>query len=223
MDAAWSKNAVEAVMRWLDAHRAACPEGSFSGPQASSCEGCLPGSYAAHKNATACEPCQPGTHAARRNATGCDACPSGSVSPGNAANCTVCTAGWYASEDGVECVPRPAPRELCRAPLLFSCGVLPRMLHNIFRELFRAPFLFFKGFHALQAHRVAHWLWQEGRKTLAQFFQNQISVTLGVDFRPAARIGGGVMLDHATGIVIGETAVIEDDVSGPKQSFEKTV
>lgn len=75
------------------------------------------------------------------------------------------------------------------------------------------PFLFFKGFHALQAHRVAHWLWQEGRKTLAQFFQNQISVTLGVDFHPAARIGCGVMLDHATGIVIGETAVIEDDVS----------
>ena len=65
----------------------------------------------------------------------------------------------------------------------------------------------------MQAHRVAHWLWQEGRKTLAQFFQNQISVTLGVDFHPAARIGCGVMLDHATGIVIGETAVIEDDVS----------
>ncbi|NKB97658.1 MAG: serine O-acetyltransferase [Pseudomonadales bacterium] len=75
------------------------------------------------------------------------------------------------------------------------------------------PFLFFKGFHALQAHRVAHWLWQEGRKTLAQFFQNQISVTLGVDFHPAARIGCGIMLDHATGIVVGETAVIEDDVS----------
>lgn len=75
------------------------------------------------------------------------------------------------------------------------------------------PFLFFKGFHALQAHRVAHWLWSQGRKTLAQFFQNQISVTLGVDFHPAARIGCGIMLDHATGIVIGETAVIEDDVS----------
>ena len=75
------------------------------------------------------------------------------------------------------------------------------------------PFLFFKGFHALQAHRVAHWLWVQGRKTLAQFFQNQISVTLGVDFHPAARIGCGIMLDHATGIVVGETAVIEDDVS----------
>jgi len=75
------------------------------------------------------------------------------------------------------------------------------------------PFLFFKGFHALQAHRIAHWLWQENRKTLSRFFQNQISVTLGVDFHPAAQIGSGIMLDHATGIVVGETAVIEDDVS----------
>ena len=75
------------------------------------------------------------------------------------------------------------------------------------------PFLFFKGFHALQAHRVAHWLWHHGRKTLASFFQNQISVTLGVDIHPAATIGSGIMLDHATGIVVGETAVIEDDVS----------
>lgn len=75
------------------------------------------------------------------------------------------------------------------------------------------PFLFFKGYHALQAHRIAHWLWNQGRRTLAQFFQNQISVTLGVDIHPAARIGSGIMLDHATGIVVGETAVIEDDVS----------
>lgn len=75
------------------------------------------------------------------------------------------------------------------------------------------PFLFYKGFHALQAHRIAHWLWLQGRRTLAQFFQNQISVTLGVDIHPAAKVGSGIMLDHATGIVVGETAVIEDDVS----------
>ena len=75
------------------------------------------------------------------------------------------------------------------------------------------PFLFYKGFHALQAHRIANWLWQHGRQTLAQFFQSQLSVTLSVDFHPAARIGSGIMLDHATGIVVGETAVIEDDVS----------
>lgn len=76
-----------------------------------------------------------------------------------------------------------------------------------------SAFLFFKGYHALQAHRIAHWLWQQRRHTLAQFFQNQISVTLGVDIHPAAQIGSGIMFDHATGIVIGETAVIEDDVS----------
>jgi len=75
------------------------------------------------------------------------------------------------------------------------------------------PFLFFKGFHALQAHRVAHWLWGQGRTTLAAFFQNQIGASLGVDFHPAAKVGSGIMLDHATGIVVGETAVIEDDVS----------
>ena len=75
------------------------------------------------------------------------------------------------------------------------------------------PFLFYKGFHALQAYRIAHWLWRQGRRTLAQFFQNQISVTLGVDIHPAARFGAGIMLDHATGLVAGETAVVEDDVS----------
>ncbi len=75
------------------------------------------------------------------------------------------------------------------------------------------PFLFYKGFHALQAYRIAHWLWQRGRRTLAQFFQNHISVTLGVYIHPAARIGSGILLDHATGVVVGETAVIEDDVS----------
>ena len=75
------------------------------------------------------------------------------------------------------------------------------------------PFLFHKGFHALQAYRIAHWLWRRDRKTLAQFFQSQISVGLGVDIHPAARIGRGLMLDHATGIVVGETAVVGDDVS----------
>ncbi|GAB1256125.1 serine O-acetyltransferase [Aurantivibrio plasticivorans] len=75
------------------------------------------------------------------------------------------------------------------------------------------PFLFYKGFHALQAYRVAHWLWQNSRKSLALFLQNQISVVFGVDIHPAASIGCGIMLDHATGIVIGETAVVEDNVS----------
>lgn len=75
------------------------------------------------------------------------------------------------------------------------------------------PLLYFKGFHALQAWRIAHWLWSQGRNSLALFLQNRISAVFGVDIHPAAQIGKGIMFDHATGIVIGETAVIEDMVS----------
>ncbi|WP_346838602.1 serine O-acetyltransferase [Microbulbifer sp. SAOS-129_SWC] len=75
------------------------------------------------------------------------------------------------------------------------------------------PFLFFKGFHALQAYRVAHWLWGQQRRSLALFLQHRISVVFGVDIHPAATLGEGILLDHATGIVIGETAVVEDNVS----------
>ena len=75
------------------------------------------------------------------------------------------------------------------------------------------PLLFYKGFHALQASRVAHWLWNNHQDMLALMLQNRISTTFGVDIHPAAQIGQGIMLDHATGIVIGETAVVEDNVS----------
>ena len=74
-------------------------------------------------------------------------------------------------------------------------------------------FLFYKGFHSLESHRVAHWLWHQGRKAMALFLQSRISQLFAVDIHPAARMGKGIMLDHATGIVIGETAVVEDDVS----------
>lgn len=74
-------------------------------------------------------------------------------------------------------------------------------------------FLFYKGFHSLECYRVAHWLWKSGRKTLAQFLQSRISELFAVDIHPASRIGQGIFIDHATGIVIGETAVVEDDVS----------
>jgi serine O-acetyltransferase len=74
-------------------------------------------------------------------------------------------------------------------------------------------FLFYKGFHALESFRIAHWLWVRERKAMALFLQSRISNLFAVDIHPAARIGQGIMLDHATGIVIGETAVVEDDVS----------
>jgi serine O-acetyltransferase len=75
------------------------------------------------------------------------------------------------------------------------------------------PFLFFKGFLSLQTQRVAHSLWAEGRDTLALYLQSRMSELFQVDIHPATRIGRGVFIDHGTGIVIGETAVIGDDVS----------
>ncbi|WP_363322424.1 serine O-acetyltransferase [uncultured Gilliamella sp.] len=78
---------------------------------------------------------------------------------------------------------------------------------------YSTPLLYYKGFLSLQAYRIAHWLWQQNRKSLAIFFQSQIAIVFGVDIHPAANIGSGVMFDHATGIVIGETTVIENDVS----------
>jgi serine O-acetyltransferase len=78
---------------------------------------------------------------------------------------------------------------------------------------FLQPILFFKGYQAIQAYRVGHWLWTEGRHDLAYFFQMRISEVFGVDIHPAARIGKGIMIDHAHSIVIGETAVVGDNVS----------
>ena len=78
---------------------------------------------------------------------------------------------------------------------------------------YSAPLLYYKGFHALEAYRVSHWLWQQDRKTLAFCFQNRISEVFGVDIHPAARIGAGIFVDHGSSLVIGETAVVEDNVS----------
>jgi len=78
---------------------------------------------------------------------------------------------------------------------------------------FANAFLYYKGFQALQSHRIAHWLWHRGRAAMALFFQSRASMLFSVDIHPAARIGRGVMIDHGTGVVIGETAVVEDDVS----------
>jgi serine O-acetyltransferase len=75
------------------------------------------------------------------------------------------------------------------------------------------PVLYFKGFHALQCHRLAHWLWRKGRRDFALYLQSRSSEVFQTDINPAAKIGKGIFLDHATGLVVGETAVIEDDVS----------
>jgi serine O-acetyltransferase len=78
---------------------------------------------------------------------------------------------------------------------------------------FLEPVLYFKGFHAIQTHRLAHWLWRRGRQDLALYLQSRSSEVFQTDIHPAARIGRGIFLDHATGLVVGSTAVIEDNVS----------
>ncbi|QCI23624.1 serine O-acetyltransferase [Buchnera aphidicola (Macrosiphoniella sanborni)] len=75
------------------------------------------------------------------------------------------------------------------------------------------PFLYFKGFHALETYRISHYLWNVDKKSLSQYLQSRISSEFSVDIHPASRIGSGVILDHANGIVIGEGVHIEDDVS----------
>ena len=78
---------------------------------------------------------------------------------------------------------------------------------------FVEAFLFYKGFHALECWRIAHWLWGRERQAMALFLQSRISQLFAVDIHPAAKMGRGIMIDHGTGVVIGETAVVEDDVS----------
>ncbi|MFT6119253.1 MAG: serine O-acetyltransferase [Yoonia sp.] len=75
------------------------------------------------------------------------------------------------------------------------------------------PLLFFKGFQAIQAYRLGHWLWQQGRRDMAYFIQMRVSEVFGVDIHPGAQLGRGVMIDHAHSIVIGETAIVGDNVS----------
>ncbi len=112
-------------------------------------------------------------------------------------------------------------REIIEDVIRIDCGITEAVradIKAIFErdsacDSYSVPFLYFKGFQALQAYRFAHCLWKQGRTSLAYFLQSHISEVFGVDIHPAAVIGKGIMLDHATGIVIGETTVVEDDVS----------
>jgi serine O-acetyltransferase len=80
-------------------------------------------------------------------------------------------------------------------------------------DRFLEPVLYFKGFHAIQTHRLAHWLWKKGRKDFAYYLQSRSSSVFQTDINPTVPIGRGIFLDHATGLVVGETATIDDDVS----------
>jgi serine O-acetyltransferase len=101
----------------------------------------------------------------------------------------------------------PGIAQAARADIVAICDRDPAT------HTFLQPLLYFKGFQAVQAHRVAHHLWTAGRKDMAYFFQMRASEVFGVDIHPAARMGRGIMIDHAHSIVIGETAVVGDNVS----------
>lgn len=101
----------------------------------------------------------------------------------------------------------PAVAEAMRADLLAVADRDPACTRLI------EPLLYFKGFHALQTHRLAHALWKEGRKDFALYLQSSSSARFQCDIHPAARIGKGIFLDHATGLVVGSTAEIGDNVS----------
>ncbi len=80
-------------------------------------------------------------------------------------------------------------------------------------DRFIEPLLYLKGFHAIQTHRLAHWLWVKGRRDFALYLQSRSSETFQTDIHPAAVFGRGIFLDHATGLVVGSTAVVGDNVS----------
>lgn len=112
-------------------------------------------------------------------------------------------------------------REVCDAALAAEPGISTAAEADILAyydrdpacDLYSMPLLYFKGYQAIQAQRIAHWLWACGRHSLALYFQDRIACEFDVDIHPAARIGHGIMLDHATGLVMGETAVLGDNVS----------
>lgn len=101
----------------------------------------------------------------------------------------------------------PAPGAAARADLMAVFERDPAC------HRFIQPILFYKGYQAVQAYRIGHWLWQRGRRDMAYFVQMRVSEVFGVDIHPAARVGKGIMIDHAHSIVIGETAVVGDNVS----------
>lgn len=126
-----------------------------------------------------------------------------------------------ANKLSTEVMPAIDIREVIRQAYLVDPSIIQFSMIDIMAVYLRdpatnyysTPLLYYKGFLALQAYRIAHWLWRQNRRALATFLQSQIAIVFGVDIHPAAKIGCGVMFDHATGIVIGETVVIENEVS----------
>ena len=120
-----------------------------------------------------------------------------------------------------EVMPALAIREVLDEAYLLRPDIVEAAIADISAVYERDPavksyltvLIHFKGFQSIQVHRLAHYLWNKERSDLALFIQSRNSEVFGVDIHPAAKIGFGVMFDHATGIVVGETCVIEDNVS----------
>ena len=96
---------------------------------------------------------------------------------------------------------------------IFRADIVATFDRDPATDRFIQAVLYFKGFHAIQTHRLAHWLWAKGRRDFAYYLQGRASVVFQVDIHPQVPIGRGIFLDHATGLVVGQTSVIEDDVS----------
>jgi serine O-acetyltransferase len=96
---------------------------------------------------------------------------------------------------------------------IFRADIVATVDRDPATSRFIEPVLYYKGFHAIQTHRLAHWLLGKSRKDFALYLQSRASAVFQCDINPAAKIGRGIFLDHATGLVVGQTAVVEDDVS----------
>lgn len=120
-----------------------------------------------------------------------------------------------------DAVPVMTMQALFQEAMLADPSIENNMLQDLLAHYTRdaaclqcmTPLLYFKGYHAIQCYRVAHYLWLQKRPLLASYLQGRISELFDVDVHPAAKIAGGLMVDHATGVVIGETTVIESNVS----------
>tara|TARA_B100000767_G_scaffold35878_1_gene30417 strand:+ start:1885 stop:2727 length:843 start_codon:yes stop_codon:yes gene_type:complete len=126
-----------------------------------------------------------------------------------------------AAQLGNETVPAQALNSLFLSILTQHSGIVDAALHDMEAYYQRdpacdnycRPFLFFKGFLAIQSQRLAHALWHQNRRSMARYIQHKVSLLCCCDIHPAARLGHGLMVDHATGLVIGETAEVGNNVS----------
>jgi len=117
------------------------------------------------------------------------------------------------SGEVIRCAFREALAEHPELSEIIRCDIAAVYDRDPATERRIEPLLYFKGFHAIETHRLAHWLWQKGRRDFALYLQSRSSEVFQADIHPAVPMGRSIFLDHATGLVVGSTAVIEDDVS----------